>query len=241
MTTEPQLIRKPLRFERNFVQLPNAWMRDERLSYRARGLLAMLMTHDIGFKVTLKAIASTSPKEGIDAIRVATNELEDQGYLKRVDLQGKGGKFEGTSWEITDPHDTGNLALFTALDYPTTVPAEPVDNPSTALDSPTRTALDNPTPIRTPVKNTKNLRLNNSATVAHMTKTEAHSATTSGEAFDLAASLRSAGAVERTRICRGRAGNKPHEFNPLSGWCEHCETRVPEPTLIVNEQTGEVA
>ncbi|GAB3118379.1 hypothetical protein [Glaciibacter psychrotolerans] len=219
MNLEPQLIRKPLRFERNFVQLPNTWVRDERLSFRARGLLGMLMSHDIGFKVTLKDIASTSPKEGIDAVRAATNELELVGYLKRVGLQGKGGKFEGTSWEITDPFDTGNLALFTALDYPTTVTETPVDNSATALDYPTRTALDNPTPIRTQVKNTKRLRLNDSATVAH----EANMDASGG-------SLRGADASAEWLGCG--TGLRAHEPTPDGHYCAFCGR--PSPTYAAS-------
>lgn len=139
--SEPKLIRRLQRFERNFTQLPNTWLRDEALSYRARGVLALLMSHETGWRVTLKSLASASPSEGVDALRTVAVELEQRGYLKRVTLQGRGGKFEGQDWEISDPHDTGSAALFTALDNPTTVP--------TALDKTTRTALDNPTPIRT--------------------------------------------------------------------------------------------
>lgn len=150
--SEPRLIRRALRFERNFTQLPNTWLRDESLSFRARGVLALLMSHENGWHVTLKALASASPNEGIDALRTAVNELERFGYLKRVTLKGRYGKFEGTTWEICDPHDTGDIALFnpvdnrrsSALDHPTTV--------APALDKPTRSALDHPTPIRTPVK-----------------------------------------------------------------------------------------
>lgn len=109
-----------MRFERNFTQLPNTWLRDESLSFRARGLLALLMTHDDGWHVTLKALAEASPTEGIDALRTATVELEQRGYLKRTTIQGKGGKFEGTTWEICDPHDDGDVPLFSALDHPTT-------------------------------------------------------------------------------------------------------------------------
>ena len=122
--TAPQLIRKPLRFERDYAQLPNAWLRDPRVSYRARGLLAHLMTHRVGFKVTLAELARESPSEGIDAIRVGVQELEKHGYLVREKHQGLYGRFEGTSWEIRDPHDPDLGAddqPVTALDNPTTV------------------------------------------------------------------------------------------------------------------------
>lgn len=140
----PKLIRKRMRFESNFTKLPNAWVRDERISYRARGLRDMLMSHDEGWTITLKNIAAASPSEGIDAIRTAVNELEAFGYLVRHVVQGRGGKFEGHDWELRDPFDVGAETLFTALDNPT--------RKATALDKTTRTALDNPTPIRRPDK-----------------------------------------------------------------------------------------
>jgi hypothetical protein len=86
-------------------------MRDERISFRARGVLALLMTHKIGFKVTLALLATTSPTEGVDALRTAANELETAGYLTRTTLQSRGGKFDGTTWELKDPFDAGSVLL----------------------------------------------------------------------------------------------------------------------------------
>lgn len=142
MSDGPKLIRKRMRFESNFTQIPNAWIRDDRLSYRARGVRDVLLSHDHGWSVTLKGLASDSPNEGIDAVRTAVNELEEHGYLVRHVVQGRGGKFEGHDWELRDPFDLGSETLFTALDHPTRV--------ATASDHPTRTASDHPTPIRTP-------------------------------------------------------------------------------------------
>ena len=39
------LIRGHHTFDDQFVQIPNAWMRDNRLSLKARGLLAQIKTH----------------------------------------------------------------------------------------------------------------------------------------------------------------------------------------------------
>lgn len=138
--TEATLIRSRMRFEREFSQIPNAFLRDNRLTFKARGLLGMLMTHKPGqFKVTLKTLASDNP-EGLDALRAAVNELEMHGYLRRY-RQGKGGQFQPDTWELCDPHDTPRGTPLAALDNPT--------RPDSALAEPTRTALDNPTPIRT--------------------------------------------------------------------------------------------
>ncbi len=154
-----------MRFESNFTQLPNSWLRDSALSFRARGLLALLMSHEDGWNITLKGLADETT-EGIDAVRTATNELESLGYLKRTRLQGRGGKFEGDTWEICDPHDLGGATLFTALDKPT--------RSRTALDKPTRTALDKPTPIRTPSRTSKESSRGNHIAHPNDAGTECH-------------------------------------------------------------------
>lgn len=144
---EPKLIRRKLRHESNFTQVPNTWLRDANLSYRARGVLSLLLSHEDGWTITLKNLAADSPKEGLDAVRAAVVELEERGYLVRHIVQGHGGRFLGDDWELRDPHDTG-AATLPALDNPTR-------KKRAALDKATRTALDNPTPIRTPLRTSK--------------------------------------------------------------------------------------
>lgn len=138
--TEATLIRSRIRFEREFTQLPNVWLRDNALTFRARGLLAMLMSHKPGeFKVTLKALANDNP-EGIDALRAAVQELEHRGYIRRY-RRARGGQFQPDTWELCDPHEASQPVPLPTLDKPTRA--------ASALDKPTRTASDKPTPIRT--------------------------------------------------------------------------------------------
>lgn len=99
--------RTKLRFERNFTQLPNDWLRDDRLSYRARGLLASIMSHEHGWEVTTEALVKGG-SEGRDAILKALKELEDAGYLKRVQSRS-GGRFSSTDFDLSDP-GTGTAA-----------------------------------------------------------------------------------------------------------------------------------
>lgn len=152
--TEATLIRSRIRFEREFTQLPNAWLRDNRLSFRARGLLSLLMSHKPGeFKVTIKALANDNP-EGLAALRVAVEELEQIGYLKRY-RKARGGQFQPDTWELCDPHELESTPVLAAFENRTRKPS--------AFENRTRTASENRTPIRTleedsSVKRAPNLR-----------------------------------------------------------------------------------
>ena len=94
--------RTELPFESHFVQIPNAWLRDKRLTRKARGLLAELLTHRVGWVVTVEALAEGGP-EGRDAIMSALGELERAGYLQRKRERDEGGRLRGARYTITEP------------------------------------------------------------------------------------------------------------------------------------------
>lgn len=87
-------------FENFYTQLPNDWLRDQRLSFKARGLMAYLMSNTEGWSLTVHQIARKSI-EGKDAIRSAIVELELLGYLKRT--QENNGRFGEVVWTTSDP------------------------------------------------------------------------------------------------------------------------------------------
>ena len=100
-----------MRIRRGFVQatdhftvIPNAWVRDPNLSRRARGLLAELLSHKEGWKVSTDSLWRAGP-EGRDAVRKAVQELEDAGYLRREARVGESNKFDGLDYVLTDPDD----------------------------------------------------------------------------------------------------------------------------------------
>lgn len=112
-----RLRRARLAFERNFTQIPNEWVRDERLSLKARGLLTMLMSHDEGYTVTYKSLAATN-KEGLAAIETAVRELKEQGYLDVVKSRGRNGRIEGWIWELTDPVEVRKRRSVPLIGFP---------------------------------------------------------------------------------------------------------------------------
>ena len=97
----------------HFTQIFNAALRDKRLSWRARGVLAGLLTHSDGFGLNSNDLAKGGPHgpncsrgEGRDAVRAALKELEELGYLSRARSQDDSTKRFGSSdYVVTDMPD----------------------------------------------------------------------------------------------------------------------------------------
>lgn len=86
-------VRRGPRLASNFTILSNAVINDERLSFRARGVLIWLLSKPDDWRTRSDAIAGQSPKEGRDAIRSALRELAELGYLIREKIQNERGQW----------------------------------------------------------------------------------------------------------------------------------------------------
>lgn len=80
---------------KNFTVLDNGVLEDDRISFRAKGVLVFLLSKPDNWKVSERHLARIG-QEGVTAIRGALKELENAGYIERRRLQGAGGLFE---WE----------------------------------------------------------------------------------------------------------------------------------------------
>lgn len=98
------LIRGQHSFDDHYTQIPNDWVRDVRLSLKARGLLALLMSHTPGWNMSIRSIAKANGT-GLDTVKSAVVELEQFGYLVRSQeqLRQKDGSFADYDWTTTDP------------------------------------------------------------------------------------------------------------------------------------------
>lgn len=133
--------RTRLPFEGNFTQVPNAWLRDKRLSRRARGLLAELMSHAEGYRISIEYLVANGT-EGRDAVRATVRELAKYGYLK-AGQKRRGGRYAEADYELAAPGLDGITPILTG--------AELVDNSSPWTEKPTTVK---PTSVQpTPKKN----------------------------------------------------------------------------------------
>lgn len=76
-----------------FTVIDRATVNDDRLSYRARGVLLWLLDKPDDWQTDANAVARAGT-EGRDAIRAALNELQACGYLTRTTSQGDGGRWQ---------------------------------------------------------------------------------------------------------------------------------------------------
>lgn len=97
-----EIRRSALQFERDYTIIPNAWVRDPRLTLKAAGLLGRLLSHREGWRTSIKRLAAEY-QEGADAIRSAVRELETYGYLHRGQDRDEQGRVGASFWELRDP------------------------------------------------------------------------------------------------------------------------------------------
>ena len=96
------IIRAP-RPERHYTPIRNAVARDDRLSYRGRGVLVRLLSNADGFQMTAADLA----REGRGAILTALRELREAGYLRTTKVQDEHGRWSTQTFVYDTPQPTG--------------------------------------------------------------------------------------------------------------------------------------
>ncbi|GAA0828479.1 hypothetical protein ACFQVD_11035 [Streptosporangium amethystogenes subsp. fukuiense] len=135
----------------HFTRISNLWIRDLRLSWKARGLLAWLTSHATGFRVSEKTIVCAAP-DGRDAARTAIAELETYGYLVRERARGHDGRLGGVTYIICDPWSPQPTADESAPENPLLAPTSTNTLKPQAATYAGKTNAGKPARIRRPAK-----------------------------------------------------------------------------------------
>ena len=101
------IVRGP-RPDKNFTVLRNAVALDERLSYRARGILTAVLARPDDWRIDSTQLARQA-REGREAVRAALRELEVCGYLRRVKSTDESGKWstDQVIYDTPQPSEDG--------------------------------------------------------------------------------------------------------------------------------------
>lgn len=86
-----------------FAQIANAALRDTRLSYKARGILAMVLSNAGEWHATSEWIVQQSVKDGPHAVQTALNELSEAGYRVVRTERDKDGRVRTVTDWFHDP------------------------------------------------------------------------------------------------------------------------------------------
>lgn len=90
------MIRRAPRPEGNFTVLHNHVLRDHRLSFKARGLLAYILSMPDNFKFTAELLTRHAP-DGRQSVITGLRELRDAGYLTVTRTQSSDGRWRTIS------------------------------------------------------------------------------------------------------------------------------------------------
>lgn len=136
----------------NYTVMSNYHLRDKTISFKAKGLLSMMLSLPENWDYTLAGLARIS-LEGKDAVRATIVELEKAGYIHRRQTTDKAGKFGSNEYIIRE---------YPASHEPPPEgpsPAQPLpENPTTENPSTGSTQTGNPTQInKDPVKKEKSI------------------------------------------------------------------------------------
>jgi hypothetical protein len=84
-----------------FTQIANGLFRDNRMSFKSKGLFGLISTHREGWHMTVADLARRG-REGVDAVTTGLEELERHGFLQRDRDRNPDGTLGSATYFITD-------------------------------------------------------------------------------------------------------------------------------------------
>lgn len=121
------IIRSP-RPENHFTVIENQVLRDQRLSYKARGILIYILSHVDNWRISAEDLADKST-DGRTAVLSGLEELRTLGYIVTTRKQGADGKWTTESLVFDTPQKLPKSGFPTSV-FPTSGNPTPLEEPS---------------------------------------------------------------------------------------------------------------
>jgi len=99
-----------------YAQIKNSALRDDRLSWKARGLLVYLLSHREGWETSVDNLARQAP-DGKASVRTGLHELIELGYVTRSEDRNRDARGLLTDYDYVVTDDPASD--FPTLDEPT--------------------------------------------------------------------------------------------------------------------------
>lgn len=87
--------------DRHFTQIANLIFKDPRLSYKAKGLMATMLTFHNDWVIAVNHLVSLSV-DGSDSVRSGMKELVQCGYLQMIPKRDSKGRMAGTEYVLSE-------------------------------------------------------------------------------------------------------------------------------------------
>lgn len=85
-----------------YTTIPQALLRDERLSLKDIGLLVCMLSLPDNWKFSENGLEAIFKNDGQASIRTGLKKLEEAGYLQRLRKRGEDGRMEAVLWYLSD-------------------------------------------------------------------------------------------------------------------------------------------
>ncbi len=95
------------KIDSHFTILSNEVLRDSRLSYKARGLLAYMLSFSEDWIFYTKKLTDDSEKDGRESVNTGLKELIKYGYLIKEQKRNSDGRFDTVEWVLFETPQTG--------------------------------------------------------------------------------------------------------------------------------------
>ena len=115
-----------------FTTMLNHHLRNKNLSLKAVGLLSKMLSLPPDWDYSIRGLAMLNT-DGIDGIRTAMKELEDEGYVVRLQSRDDHGRMSRNKYTVyAVPHQEKPLPVLPSPENPTTVKPS-TDKPPTEI------------------------------------------------------------------------------------------------------------